>query len=60
MSPTKLQSEAPPDTLYEQVLLSLQSTKPVAEDLVVPVQHIMSAQYFGLEEEKSPTFEALA
>jgi hypothetical protein len=57
MSPTKLQ--ALPETLYEQVLLSLQSTKPVAEEMV-PVQHIMSAQYFGLEEEKSPTFEALA
>jgi len=57
MSPSKLQ--ALPETLYEQVLLSLQSTKPVAEEMV-PVQHIMSAQYFGLEEEKSPTFEALA
>jgi hypothetical protein len=56
MSPTKQQKEALP---YEQVLLSLQSTKPVAEE-TVPVEHIMSAQYFGLEEEKSPTFEALA
>ena len=47
MSPTtKLQNEALPDTLYEQILLSLQSTtKPVAEEMV---QHIMSAQYFGL------------